>query len=120
MNQIKVFSPATIGNVGPGFDVLGLAVKNLGDIVEAKRLSGGKIRIAAVHSPIPLSADPKKNTAALAAANVFKYLNIKGGIELTFTKACLSVQDSGPARLPLRQALSQRIFSMVPNLAWSN
>jgi len=86
MNQIKVFSPATIGNVGPGFDVLGLAVKNLGDIVEAKRLSGGKIRIAAVHSSVPLSADPKKNTAALAAANVFKYLNIKGGIELTLYK----------------------------------
>lgn len=86
MKQIKVFSPATIGNIGPGFDVLGLAVKNLGDVVEARRLSGGKIRIAAVHSPVPLSADPKKNTAALAAANVFKYLNIKGGIELTLHK----------------------------------
>ncbi|MEI6166234.1 MAG: homoserine kinase [bacterium] len=86
MKQIKVFSPATIGNIGPGFDVLGLAVKNLGDVVEARRLSGGKIRIAAVHSPVPLSADPRKNTAALAAANVFKYLNIKGGIELTLHK----------------------------------
>ncbi len=86
MKQIKVFSPATIGNIGPGFDVLGLAVKNLGDVVEAKRLAGGKIRIAAIHSPVALSVDPRKNTAALAAANVFKYLNIKGGIELILHK----------------------------------
>jgi homoserine kinase len=86
MKQIKVFSPATIGNIGPGFDVLGLAVRNLGDVVEAKRLSGGKIRIEDIYSPVALSVDPKKNTAALAAANVFKYLNIKGGIEMILHK----------------------------------
>ena len=25
MNTVKVYSPATIGNIGPGFDILGLA-----------------------------------------------------------------------------------------------
>ena len=85
MKAVKVFSPATIGNIGPGFDVLGLAVRHLGDTVEAVRLSGGRIRIK-VDSPVPLSTDPARNTAGLAAANVFKYLNIKGGIDITLHK----------------------------------
>ncbi|MEI6516256.1 MAG: homoserine kinase [bacterium] len=85
MKAVKVFSPATIGNIGPGFDVLGLAVRNLGDIVEARRLAAGEVRVV-VHSPVPLSSHPKKNTAALAAVNVFKYLNIKGGIEIVLRK----------------------------------
>ena len=85
MKTIKVFSPATIGNIGPGFDVLGLAVRHLGDTVEASRLPGGVIRII-LDSDVPLTADPKKNTAALAATNVFKYLNIKGGMEITLHK----------------------------------
>lgn len=85
MKTIRVFSPATIGNIGPGFDVLGLAVRNLGDTVEASRLSGGRIRIK-VDSSVPLSADPARNTAGLAAENVFKYLNIKGGIDIILHK----------------------------------
>ncbi len=85
MKAIKVFSPATIGNIGPGFDVLGLAVKNLGDIVEASPLPDGEIRLT-VHSEVPLSNDPTRNTAAIAAVNVFKYLNIHGGISIDLYK----------------------------------
>ena len=32
MEWIKVFAPATVANIGPGFDILGMAVKGLGDI----------------------------------------------------------------------------------------
>ena len=39
MNWIKVFTPATIANIGLGFDVLGLVVKNIGDIVEVKKIN---------------------------------------------------------------------------------
>ena len=47
---IKVFSPATIGNIGPGFDVLGLAVKGMGDIVEVWKTSGNKIIIEEIEN----------------------------------------------------------------------
>ncbi len=36
--KVKVFAPATIGNIGPGFDVLGLAVRGMGDIVEVWKI----------------------------------------------------------------------------------
>ena len=35
-----VFAPASIGNVGPGFDVLGLAVEGPGDEVRLERVDG--------------------------------------------------------------------------------
>ena len=31
MNQIKVFSPATVSNVGCGFDILGFPIDSIGD-----------------------------------------------------------------------------------------
>ena len=85
MSWIQVFSPATIGNIGPGFDVLGMAVKGLGDTVYARRIRSG-IRIREVVSPTPIPANPRKNTAAIAAANVFRILNVRGGIELRIHK----------------------------------
>ena len=34
---IRVFAPASVANVGPGFDVLGFAVSRPGDIVEVRK-----------------------------------------------------------------------------------
>ena len=41
MSWIKVFAPATVANVGPGFDVLGVAIESWGDTVEARRSDSG-------------------------------------------------------------------------------
>jgi len=85
MKWIKVFSPATIGNIGPGFDVLGLAIKGLGDTVEARTIPKG-IKIVSLKSKAKLTRDPKKNTAAIAAAHVLKLIGENGGLELKITK----------------------------------
>jgi homoserine kinase len=63
-----VFSPGSIGNVGPGFDVLGLAVDGIGDKVTVT-LTDGEARIESVTgrdaSLIP--RDATQNVAAIAA-----------------------------------------------------
>ncbi len=94
MEWIKVFAPATIGNIGPGFDVLGLAVKNLGDIVEARKIAKGVV-ISEIISDMPLSADPHKNTAGIAASEVLRILNIDGGVELKIKKGMPSGSGLG-------------------------
>lgn len=83
--MIKVFSPATIGNIGPGFDVLGLAVKKWGDIVEARRITSG-IKIKSIDSEANIPTDPKKNTVTIAAAEILKLLKVKKGIEFKIKK----------------------------------
>ena len=37
---VTAFAPASIGNVGVGFDVLGLALEGVGDRVLARRTKG--------------------------------------------------------------------------------
>lgn len=37
-NYVKAFAPATVANLGPGFDFLGCAVDGLGDYVTAEVL----------------------------------------------------------------------------------
>ena len=34
--RLRVFAPATIANIGPGFDVLGLALSRPGDVLEVE------------------------------------------------------------------------------------
>ena len=69
MDWIKVFAPATIGNIGPGFDVLGLAVSGWGDVIEARKIDSG-VLISEIESEHDLPADPDKNTAGIAAREV--------------------------------------------------
>lgn len=35
-DHVRVFAPATLSNLGPGFDVLGLAIEEPGDRVDAE------------------------------------------------------------------------------------
>jgi homoserine kinase len=88
MEWVKVFAPATIGNIGPGFDVLGLAVQKLGDVIEARKIqSGVKISsIVSTGSNVNLSTDPEKNTAGIAARETLKILEVRGGVELRLEK----------------------------------
>ena len=69
MSKATVFAPGSIGNVVPGFDVLGLAVEGIGDLVTVE-LTDGDARVESITGVdaglIPL--DPAKNVAAVAAA----------------------------------------------------
>jgi homoserine kinase len=63
-----VFSPGSIGNVGPGFDVLGLAVDGVGDKVTVT-LTDGDVRVESItgRDASLLPRDATSNVAAIAA-----------------------------------------------------
>ena len=94
MEWIKVFSPATIGNIGPGFDVLGLAIKGPGDIIEARKTTKG-VHISSIESAYKLTKNPHKNTAGIAALEVLRLLKEKGGVELKIIKGLPSGSGLG-------------------------
>jgi len=88
MDWITVYAPATIGNIGPGFDVLGLAVQHIGDTVEARRIETGVVlsSVETLRTTDELSTDADKNTAGIAAREVLSMLGEPGGIELQLKK----------------------------------
>jgi len=87
---IGVFAPASVANVGPGFDCFGFAVDRPGDTVHARIVDHPGVHIAQINNDagrLPLQAE--LNTAGKAAQAVLaEYLDLAEnyGIELIIDK----------------------------------
>jgi homoserine kinase len=83
--EIKVFSPATVSNVGPGFDLLGFALEAPGDELIVRRNGTAKL-VLFDQSGSNLPTDPEQNVAAVAAASLLRELHSNEGFDLVFTR----------------------------------
>jgi homoserine kinase len=84
---IKVFAPASIGNVSCGFDVLGLAVQSPGDEVSILLNDSTQVTIKEIiggDGRLPLEAN--KNTAGVAVVEYLKSIGVNQGAEITLYK----------------------------------
>ena len=87
MKSITVKAPSSTANLGPGFDVFGLAIDAFYDKVTLTKTEekGKKITIATTDSNIP--SDPDANTAGLVVKNMAKTFDIDdNSIEIKITK----------------------------------
>ena len=82
MNTITVKAPSSTANLGPGFDVFGLALDAFYDQVTLTKIKKG-IKIISSDS-IPLNVE--SNTAGLVVKNMMKKFRAKGGIEIKIKK----------------------------------
>lgn len=84
MNSVSIFAPATVANVACGFDSLGFALNEPGDVVEAVRSATPGVRVVEITGDggkLPLSAE--KNTASVAVLELLRALeDTTTGIEL--------------------------------------
>jgi homoserine kinase len=88
---VTAFAPASIGNLGVGFDMLGLALAGVGDRVAARKVDGNEIRILEVrgldgeiHPYLSTKAD--ENTASIAAKSLWDAHGDGGGLEMSVRK----------------------------------
>ncbi|HEX3868051.1 MAG TPA: hypothetical protein VHV78_14915, partial [Gemmatimonadaceae bacterium] len=81
-----MFAPGSIGNVGPGLDILGCAITGAGDVVEAERSERPGVRVLdAGHPDLPALAT--RHASAIAATEVLRRAgSTKMGIELRVVK----------------------------------
>ncbi len=85
--MISAYAPGSVSNVACGFDVLGFAMDEPGDIVTAGQKDDPGVRIDAIHGDdgrLPL--DVAKNTAGAAALALLQRLETTRGITLTIHK----------------------------------
>ena len=69
--MIAAYAPGSVSNVACGFDVLGFALDQPGDIVIAAQKDGPGVTIAAIEGDAGrLPLDPARNTAGAAAISV--------------------------------------------------
>ncbi len=69
-SRVRVFSPASLSNLGPGFDILGLALAEPGDTVEGELRDEPGVEIVAISGDGgQLSRKADENVAGVAAAH---------------------------------------------------
>jgi len=85
MDEIKVFCPATVANVSCGFDVLGLALKSVGDEMVVRKSTHPGITITKIlGQQLPLEVE--KNVAGVAAMALMDNFGQEVGFEIEIHK----------------------------------
>ena len=85
--RATVFAPGSVGNVGPGFDVLGLAIDGVGDRVTVERIDGSTDRVTVRGTDAgSIPTDPRKNAASIAARALVDSCDVRDAIHVTLEK----------------------------------
>jgi homoserine kinase len=101
-DSIKIFSPATVANVGCGFDVFAFALDQPGDeiVLSVKSDPGVEIKEITGNSTLPL--DISKNTVSVSISSMLDYLETNIGISISLHK-----------KMPIRSGLGSSAASAV-------
>ena len=87
LNDVTAFAPATVANVGIGFDILGHTVEAVGDTVRLTRIAEPEVRIVSITGVAgELPVIPEQNTAGRAVQALHQALGLKFGFEMTIDK----------------------------------
>ena len=88
MDQVQVFSPATVANVVCGFDVLGFALNEPGDQMLVRRINEKVVRI--IHNDnFGLPIEPRENVAGVTLLAVLEAAACDFGFEVEITKSIM-------------------------------
>ena len=106
----EAFAPASVGNVGVGFDILGHTVAGIGDHARARRIDVPGVVISAIHGlALDLPLDAARNTAGAALIAMREGLQLDFGFELILEKG-----------LPLGSGMGGSAASCVAALVAAN
>lgn len=85
MNEIKIFSPATVANVACGFDVLGFCLDGIGDDMVVRKTDKKGIYITKIEG-FDLPFETEKNVAGVSALALIKDANPDCGFDIEIYK----------------------------------
>ena len=85
--SIRIFAPASVSNVGPGFDMMGFALHEPGDEVKLTINNKKEIRITKITGDDKrLPYDPDKNTTTVGIKSLFKKYDLNIGLDVEIHK----------------------------------
>ena len=113
MKKVKAFAPATVANMGCGFDIMGMALNGVGDVVSVEVSEGDELIINNI-SGVELPSDIEKNVITPAVRALMAAAGLKRRIEVTVEKKILpgsgigsSAASSAAAVYALNEALDR-------------
>ncbi|CAI8360459.1 homoserine kinase [Flavobacteriaceae bacterium] len=87
MEEIKIFSPGTVANVGCGFDVLGFCLDTIGDEMVIRKTTEKGVRISKIEGGFELPLEVTKNVAGVSALALYEAASPNFGFEIEIYKA---------------------------------
>ncbi len=89
-HEARAFAPASVGNIGVGFDLLGHAIDGPRDIAIVRRIDTPDVRIRAIRGSVvgadALPLDAERNTAGRALIALREALALPYGFEIELEK----------------------------------
>ena len=83
----RAFAPGSVGNVGVGFDILGHALEDVGDLVGVRAIDEPTVRVVAIRgSERELPMQAADNTAGAALISLRQRHGIAAGFEIEIDK----------------------------------
>ena len=105
-SSIKVFAPATVANVGCGFDVLGFAIHGPGDKIIMRLNETKKVSVESITGDNgSLSKNANENTVSVAVLAMLKRLKSNQGLSIELHK-----------QMPLKSGLGSSAASAVAGI----
>lgn len=83
-DKVTIFAPASVSNVGPGFDILGFALEGMGDTITLSTREDSAYIIEAIGADLP--TDPERNVATVALMSFCKEIGYKRGLTIRIEK----------------------------------
>jgi homoserine kinase len=88
MSSATAFAPASVGNVGVGFDILGHALHDIGDRVTVHLREDPAVNIVAIRGSVhALPMDAERNTASAALLALQRRAGLAHGFDIEIDKA---------------------------------
>lgn len=85
MNKIRVFAPASVANVGPGYDTFGFALEKLGDKITVSKRNDNKLNILpAIGAELPTEVN--QNVAGVAIQSLLAAAQSDQGFDIQIEK----------------------------------
>jgi homoserine kinase len=96
MKQTSAFAPASVGNIGVGFDILGHTIEGPGDRATVHRIDEPVVRISAIrNSRVDLPFDASLNTAGAALIALRNSLHLPFGFDIELDKGIAFASGMG-------------------------
>lgn len=85
MNEIRIFSPATVANVSCGFDVMGFCLDSVGDEMVIRKVERKGIHITRIEG-FDLPYEAEKNVSGVSALAMYDAIDVDFGFEIEIYK----------------------------------
>lgn len=86
---IKVFAPASVSNMGSGFDIIGFPIEHVGDTVTLYPNGSSEIRIVEITGYKEIPTEPEKNVASHAVRKLLEHLGSNEGFDMKIDKTVI-------------------------------